>query len=433
MILVYTPVIKPRIQYIFKHFFCVRMEEEISFTSDLSTFIAHIGPKMSYADAPLGNEFFMQAHGLLAEQGINAIEARVFDWDGLPAFFASADKSALPFDFFAASFYLLTRYEEYHPYVSDELGRFTATQSLAHQYNFLHTPLVDLWFERFLNAWNAFFGTAKSPTSKYSKAFTLLVDVPQLYAFKHKGVLRSFFEGIRDLTQLKFVPFFDRVTVGLGFRKDPLEGLLNWLEDFIQKQPTTPMFFVLHAALGIHDKGLSVFNAAHQQGIKSLSDFAPTAPLASYESFLHPEELAVDIERFSGLIHRPVKAIRQHHLALRFPNTYRKFAELGIKNDYSMQYPNLPGFRASTAFPFRFYDLSDEQQTPLTIHPVCISEAHLRKQRFSRKMRQLFLEYQNRLQELGAPFVVALTNESFNLRSHNGAFLKGLTKLLTHA
>lgn len=98
-----------------------------------------------------------------------------------------------------------------------------------------------------------------------------------------------------------------------------------------------------------------------------------------------------------------------------------------------MQYPEQPGFRASTAFPFRFYDLSDEQQTPLTIHPVCISEAHLRKQRFSRKMRQLFLEYQNRLQELGAPFVVALTNESFNLRSHNGAFLKGLTKLLTHA
>ena len=432
MILIYTPVIKPRIQYIFKHFFCLRLKEEISFTTDLSTFIAHSGPKMSYADAPLGNEFFIQANGLLTEQGINTIETTVFDCDGLPAFFASGNTSALPFDFFAASFYLLTRYEEYQPYVSDELGRFTATQSLAHQYNFLHLPLVDLWFERFLEAWNVFFGIAKSPTTKYLKAFTLLVDVPQLYAYKHKGGVRSFFEGIRDLTQLKFIAFFDRLAVGLGFRKDPLVGLLNWLEGFIQTQSTTPMFFVLHAALGIHDKGLSVFNTAHQQGIKSLSDFAPTAPLASYESFLRPEELTEDVERFSGLIHRPVKAIRQHHLALRFPNTYRKFAELGIKNDYSMQYPSLPGFRASTAFPFRFYDLSDEQQTPLTIHPVCINEAHFRKQRFSRKMRQLFLEYQNRLHELDAPFVVALTNESFNSRSHNASFLKGLTKLFTY-
>ena len=107
MILVYTAAIKPRIQYIFKHFFESRMGEELSFTSDLSAFIAHSGPKMSYGDAPLGNEFFISAHGLLTEQGVNPVEVQTFDWEGLPAFFATNEKSALPFDFFAAAFFLM--------------------------------------------------------------------------------------------------------------------------------------------------------------------------------------------------------------------------------------------------------------------------------------------------------------------------------------
>ena len=432
MILVYTPVVKPRIRYIFKHFFVFRMQKEISFTSDLSVFIAHNGPKMSYSDKPLGNEFFIRAHGLLTEQGINTVDITVFDYEGLPAFFATSDRSALPFDFFAATFFLMTRYEEYQPYVPDDLGRFTPDQSLAYQHKFLHIPLVDLWFRYFLKAWDTFFdATVASPAIK-SPELTLLVDVPQLFAYKHKAFFRSFFEGIRDLTKLKFAVFFDRTVVLLGFREDPLAGLLNWLEEFKRTKYSSPIFFVLHTALGIHDKSLSVFNAANQQGIKSISDYTPTAPLASFASSMHPYKLSADIDRFSALIHRPVKAIRQHKLALRFPISYRLFSKLGIQHDYSMQYPDHHGFRASTAFPFRFYDLSDEQPTPLTIHPVCLSEAHIRNQRFSRKMRQLFLDYQSRLAELQAPFVVALTNKSFNTRSKNASFLSTLSKVLTH-
>ena len=97
-----------------------------------------------------------------------------------------------------------------------------------------------------------------------------------------------------------------------------------------------------------------------------------------------------------------------------------------------MQYPDKPGFRASTAFPFRYYDLGDEQQTPLTIHPVCLSEDHIRNQRFSRKMRQLFLSFQESLNDLNAPFIVAISNKSFNSRSKNATYLSTLNKLLTH-
>lgn len=429
MILIYTAVVKPRIRYIFSHFFESRMGEEVVFTSDLSTFIAHGGAKMSYGDAPLGNEFFIAAHGLLTAQGINAVEPRVFDWDGLPAFFATQENSFLPFDFFAAAFYLISRFEEYQPFAADDLGRFASDQSLAHKHNFLDIPLVDLWFERFLSVWHAFFET--DLPKRVSPKLSLVVEVPQLFAYKHKTIFRSFSEGLQDLFSFRFVLLFDRVMVLLGIRVDPLAHLYNWIEVMLQ-HVSSVRFFVLYTSLGVHDRSLSVFNTTHQQGIKSISDYAATAPLASFESSHNAAGLGADIDRFSALIHRPIKSIRQHKLALRFPYTYRLFASLGIKNDYSMQYVDAPGFRASTAFAFRFYDLGDEQQTPLTIHPVCLSESHIRAQRFSRKMRQLFLTYKERLDKLHAPFIVSLTNESFNSRSKNASFLTALKKLLTH-
>lgn len=429
MILIHTPVVKPRIIYVFRHFFLYRLGQEVSFTSDVGVFVAHSGPKMSYGDVPLGNEFFIAANGLLADQGVNSVDISVFQWEGMPAFFATSAKSQLPFDFFAASFYLMSRYEEYMPYVPDDLGRFKVEQSLAHNHNFLDLPLIDMWFECFVAAWTDFFELP--PFTQQVSTTELVIEIPQLYAYKYKTIFRSFFEGLYDFGRLRFAKIFDRLMVILRFREDPLIGLIEQMEAF-RSTAVSFRFFALYAALGIHDKSLSVFSKKHQQELKSLSDYAPTAPLASFESTQKSQKLVQDITRFSGLIHRPIKAIRQHKLVLRFPDTYRTYASLGIKHDYSMQYPNVPGFRASTAHPFRFYDLGEEQQTPLTIHPICLSESHIRAQQYARKMRQLFIGYQSRLQKLHAPLLVALTNESFNSRSKNLTFLATLKKMLIY-
>ena len=80
------------------------------FTTNLEDFIAHSGPKMSYGKAPLGNEFFVQSHKLLFSQGLEDWEIHVRPWDESVGFFASGDIGKMPYDIFAASFYLLSRY-----------------------------------------------------------------------------------------------------------------------------------------------------------------------------------------------------------------------------------------------------------------------------------------------------------------------------------
>ena len=49
------------------------------------------------------------------EQGFSELEIKVLPWDDTICFFPLPEASGLPFDIFAASFYLLSRYEEYLP------------------------------------------------------------------------------------------------------------------------------------------------------------------------------------------------------------------------------------------------------------------------------------------------------------------------------
>ena len=128
MLLVFCPKISSRLRYIFHHVLTNSLGIAVDFTTILDTFIAHRGPKMSYGKAPLGNEFFVEAADLLFQYGVQDTPIEVKKWEELPCFFSVGKKSKLPFDLFAASFYLLSRYEEYLPHLKDDLGRFVAQQ-----------------------------------------------------------------------------------------------------------------------------------------------------------------------------------------------------------------------------------------------------------------------------------------------------------------
>jgi hypothetical protein len=69
------------------------------------------------------------------------------------------------------------------------------------------------------------------------------------------------------------------------------------------------------------------------------------------------------------VLRKDVTRSRQHFLRMSFPITYRHLLELEIEHDYSMGFSTHSGFRAGICTPFRFYDLEQEIETPLVVHP----------------------------------------------------------------
>lgn len=143
-LLIYVPLLSPRIKYIFGFIFNEILKTEISFTISKEEFRQSNSPKFSYANGPAGDELFFKSSNLLLEHKITPqhIETATFGDTKVP--FPVAD-SALPFDVFAASFYFLSRYEEYISPQRPQHETFSFENSLQYQLNLLQFPVIDAW------------------------------------------------------------------------------------------------------------------------------------------------------------------------------------------------------------------------------------------------------------------------------------------------
>ncbi len=378
MLLVYTHKITPRLTYTFKHL-CKRiLGLEVSFTSKIEDFIAHDSIKMSYAKQPLSKELFVRSHTLLFEQGLSDIDITVNDWDDTKGFFASGERSDLPYDIFAASFYLLSRYEEYLPHVKDEYGRFLASESLAKKENFLESPIIDIWAYKLKAVLQERFPDFSFPNRKYT--ISPIIDVPSAYKYRSKGLLRSIGGVFGDVLRFRFRQFYQRSSVLFGFKKDP-HDTFNWL---INRQKSTDVKFTVFFLIGdfsTYDKSISTNKKQFTSLIKSVSDYCEIGLKASYFALDDLSMLKKEKQRLEAITNVSLFGVRNSHSKLNLPKTYRNAVELEIPREYTMGYANELGFRAGTCTPFLFYDLDYEVQTPLEVHPFhCMDFALLKYQ-----------------------------------------------------
>ncbi|RKE90970.1 polysaccharide deacetylase family protein [Ichthyenterobacterium magnum] len=411
MLLVYTHKITPRLKYVFKHI-CVRvLGVPVSFTTTIEDFIAHDSMKMSYTRQPLSNEIFIRSHDLLFEQGLEDVDINVQNWDKTKCFFSTSDKSSLPFDIFAASFYLLSRYEEYLPHVKDEYGRFTAEESLAFKNNFLHQPVIDIWAYKFKAILQSKFEDFIFPQKKYS--VQPVIDVPMAFYFKQKGIMRIIGGTLNDIFRLKFRQFYQRYLVLTGFKRDPYDTF-KWI---INKQKQTKFKFKVFFLIGDYstfDKNININKKQFVSLIKSVSDYCNVGLKASYFALDNINVLKKEKKKIESITNYSLEATRHSFSKLNLPESYRNLIELEINQDFTMGYLNHIGFRAGTCTPFQFYDLDYEIQTPLQINSFhCIDYALLKKQSLLDKKEEV-QRIIDRIKQVNGTFVPVFHNYSFS-------------------
>ena len=381
MLLIYTPTLTSRLQYIFSLMFNDLLKLEIELTSDKEYFSRFEGAKMSYSEKSINDELNFKPAQLLFEKDIKEQDIKVINWEGTKAVIfdavpdlQSGTNPMLPFDPFAASFYLVSRYEEYLPHQKDEHGRFEANQSLAYRNDFLTKPLLNIWAEKIKVSLLQMYPDLNFGESKYEYIST--IDIDNGYAYKGKGFVRITGAFAKSLLKLDFKGWYHRFKVVFMNAQDPFDTYQK-LKDLNAKYAAKSIYFFLVGEFSEHDRNLSIKQMKYQQLIKSIADYAVVGIHPSYASNASPKIVAKEIKNLNQNLNEEVTKSRQHYLKLKFPDTYRNLIECDILEDYSMGYAEQVGFRASICSPFNFYDLIDDEVTNLRLYPFAVMDATL--------------------------------------------------------
>ena len=408
MLLIYTHKITPRFSYIMKQI-CTRiLGIEVTFTTKVEDFIKHSGAKITYTKQPLQNEFFIRSNDLLFEQGINDINITMGTWEGVPCFFNAGERSTIPFDIFSASFYLLSRYEEYLPHVKDIHGRFPPTESISYKKGFLRTPVVDVWAFKFLVKLKERFPNLVFEHRVYS--YTSIIDVTTSHCFAHRGFVRSSAGLLLDLGSFKLRRVVKRIGVWFRPKNDPYNNY-SYLIDLHKKLKIKSMFFFQFASYSTYDKNVSPNNNRFRFLIKSIADYSLVSLSASYSSFSNTELLKLEKKKLASVVNREVNHSRMRYNRVDIPVTYRNLIDAEFSDDYTMGYTHEIGFRAGTCSPFYFYDINLEIQQPIRIHPFAVHDyALINFKKEQEVLNEIDLLYQD-VKRVNGNFITIFSNE----------------------
>ncbi|MBT8265331.1 MAG: polysaccharide deacetylase family protein [Bacteroidia bacterium] len=411
MLLVYSHTISPRLKYVFKQI-CTRiLGIPVSFTSIIEEFISHDSLKMSYTLQALGSEFFVRSHPIIFDQGLSDIDITIHQWEQTKCFFYNGEKSSIPFDIFAASFYLLSRYEEYLPHVKDEYGRFDAKDSLAFKHDFLHQPVVDIWAYKFKDALLKKFPNYSVTDRKYT--IKPVIDVPMAYYFLQKGIMRTIGGTLNDIVKLKFKRLSQRFLVLFKFKRDPY-NTFKWI---INKQKHSTQKFMVFFLIGdysTYDKNVSINKKRFVSLIKSVSDYCNVGLKASYLALNDISILKREKKLMESTINTSLLASRNSFSKLNLPHSYRNLIELEIMEDYTMGYVNESGFRAGTCTSFLFYDMDYEIQTPLLVNSFNLMDFTMLKHSSQLDKKESLIRMIKEIKKVNGTFIPVFHNYSFS-------------------
>jgi hypothetical protein len=341
---------------------------------DEAQFMQAKGHRVVYGTPKIPGIPMIPATTLLFETGNRHPRPMFARKNDMPVLFSCNDPDAdLLFDYPAALFWLLCRYEEYQPFTPDKHGRFHAACSLLHQDDLLLTPIAEVWEHHFANLLKTQYPDFRPTVHHYR--FIPTIDVDSAWAYRHKplyrqagGILKALLNGLwKEVLQRKWVL--------LGLRNDPFDTFEHIIK--MHQETEHPIWFFLLGSYNANNKNQDPRNRHYRKLIRRMNEYSKTGLHPSYETMDHPGLIRIETGAMTGITGERVIRSRQHFLRFRLPETYRTLVRAGIREEYSMGFADAPGFRAGTCRPFPFYDLEAEQETPLMVYPLSVMDGTL--------------------------------------------------------
>ncbi len=388
MFLILIPYISTRTQYVLDELLLRRLGIEFKVTDKEDYFIKSSSLKINYGNKIIESCVNIPSVPLLHEEHLHRPEIAVESDEKWQKIFFKNPYNNIPdfrhatqflhFDVLAASFYLLSRYEEYLPHKKDEHVRFKAENSLAFKNQFLEIPLVDIWANLLGEIIKKQYPQLKESELRPNGKFKVINTIDIDFAFRYKGLalFRYFKKAIRNVLRFDFKELTFQINVRNGRAPDPYDTFEYINEK--SKSVRTIFFFLLANKESRYDKNIPANSSELRALFLSLSNKYDCGLHPSYVSTVNKKMLQDEFETFKDITGKVAAKSRQHFLKMQMPFTYHALLHQGVKEDYTMAYASQVGFRASTSKPFYWFDLSENKETDLVIHSSCAMDVTLK-------------------------------------------------------
>jgi hypothetical protein len=325
-------------------------------TNDKYIFKAFEGSKLSYSDLEFEHIPILNPASLLFEETFReSIRVEKGNWNEVECL-----KFDTVSDPLASIFYVLTRYEEYHPRFLDEHGRFTAKESIQSKLGWLHLQIVEHWIESFFRFYDP------DCLNKLELQRTVQIipsfDIDNTFAFKWKEGWRSWLSNGKDILKNNKERLKTRKLVQKGILNDPFDSF-ELIRSIYKDYPNTRVFWHL-GNYSKYDTNITWNDHRHQKLIFEMSSMGYLGLHPSYASNYSDERLGQEVERIKTITSKPIVESRQHFLKLNLPKTYLRMIELRFEKNFTMGYADDYSFRTGTAHEHTFFDLLTNQAFP---------------------------------------------------------------------
>jgi hypothetical protein len=348
---------------------------ELIITVDADVFQHHAGAKMAYCLRQFNDAWSVPVIGVPVWRG-GTVKHDVSkgQWMDMPTLYPGAGD--IPFDVFAATFFLVSRYEEYWPFQGDSMGRFASLHSVVGEATYLQRPLIDEWRGAIFQMIRAKWPTEILLEPSYRLYST--IDVDSAFAYVGKGITRTCAGMAKDVLHRKWPNLKYRLLTILGMRADKYDTYA-YIDSILSRYRCQHIYFFQLSDLAEFDRNVRYTSKALRNIIRQLSREYAVGIHPGVRSNFKPQLLDQEKVRLENIIGDDVTQSRQHYLYLRFPSTYQELLRVGIREDFTMGYADAIGFRAGTSLPFQWFDLEIDRVTDLKVYPIAMMDTTLHK------------------------------------------------------
>jgi len=292
-------------------------------------------------------------------------------------------KSIEELDIIAASFFMLTRWEEYVNKNRDSHDRFPATESLAYKQGFLDRPIVNEYVEELKDMLLELDDSLKFKIHN-SKLF-ISCDVDQPYDCTVENIQNLVRVGAGDILKRKNIKEFAKrvrryIFNKFGNYKYDENYTFDWYMDVCEKAGVKIAFYFIPTSTQKQNGCYELKDKKMQNLLKYIDSRGHEIGVhGSYQTYQNKEKTKLQKNMLDNTLSsldicQKVLGNRQHYLRWDSSHTPSVLEYAGFEYDITGSYADKPGFRYGVCYEFSMFDFLNRKRLKLKQRPLIVME-----------------------------------------------------------